>query len=78
VDWIREVGIPFVKDNFVEVVGGVAILMVVYWLWKHSGGKASAHRGKYWCKHCNWEGHVDPKRPQCRKCGSTNMVASMV
>ena len=65
-DWIRA--------HFVEIVGAVVGLMVLSWLYSHAGRLFSRNpRGKYYCRHCNWEGVPRRKEHRCLRCGSPDL-----
>ena len=64
----------WVQAHFKEIVGAVAGLFVLSWLYGRLGRLFShSARGKYYCRHCNWEGVPSKKEHRCLRCGSGDL-----
>ena len=67
----------WVQEHFFHLLGVAAGLVVVSWLYHHSGKLFQKHGSKsstkVFCNHCNWDGFVSRKRMRCKKCGSPDL-----
>ena len=70
-EWIRE--------HFLQLAGGAAALLVLYWLYHNAARALSPRRtktrGKSYCRQCNWEGYPSKRKRKCGRCGSTDLEA---
>jgi hypothetical protein len=72
-----ELTVEWVREHFYDILIGLGALMVLSWLYHHAGRLFSSKaKNKYFCRHCNWEGHVKPKKRRCKSCGSTDLAPS--
>ena len=66
--------IEWVTEHFREILGALAALVVLSWLYRRLGRLFShAAKGKYFCRHCNWEGSPPKAEHRCRRCGSGDL-----